>query len=139
LFLKRDELVVRPQPNRYGTIGDPGLRPVTDTRGTETNPLKEFAGYLLALGGGPKVALCSSACTLVCVERRPPWCDGTASIQHSSGTPWSEREVEAMIPVHPVLKDELLPHMGVFPWVFPERSNRPCVCGNNRRGGWQSQ
>ncbi len=33
-------------------------------------------------------------------------------------------DVEAVIPVHPVLGEQLLlPHMGAFPWVFPGRSS----------------
>lgn len=32
-------------------------------------------------------------------------------------------DVEAVIPVHPVLEDELRPHMGAFPWVFPGRAS----------------
>lgn len=38
-------------------------------------------------------------------------------------------DVEAVIPVHPVLETELLSHMGAFPWVFPGRSSAHVCAG----------
>jgi integrase/recombinase XerC len=38
-------------------------------------------------------------------------------------------DVEAVIPVHPVLSEELLPHLGACPWVFPGRSSAHVCAG----------